>query len=393
MDGEFEPLRDDLLELQITLNTTANDEHVGDIERYIRTVKERVRCIYNTLPFTLIPYRLIVEMVYFSIFWLNSFPPSDGISTMLSPRALVTGQQLDFNKHCKLEFGAYVQTHEQHDNSMDSRTIGAIALRPTGNTQGGYFFMSLATGRRITRRSWTALPMPQDVIDRVNTIAQQQNVNRGLLFLDRNGLCDDDDLADDADDGADDDDDTYYPPDHTEAEPDDLYYDDTDEPDDLSFGDAPPFAGNPTGVNHNNNDNDEQNNEQNNDGNENTDDNDNNTDNENDNDNDDGNENTDDNDNNTDNENENDNEHNDGNENTDDTDNNNDDDDNNDDSDDEQKMNKLYGPRTSAYDLRPRRPRDYGHLHTTLDGIMMTQHSLKQGLKLYAMMQSKKAST
>jgi hypothetical protein len=295
----------------------------------------------------------------------------------------VTGQQLDFNKHCKLEFGAYVQTHEQHDNSMDSRTIGAIALRPTGNTQGGYFFMSLATGRRITRRSWTALPMPQDVIDRVNTIAQQQNVNRGLLFLDRNGLCDDDDLADDADDGADDDDDTYYPPDHTEAEPDDLYYDDTDEPDDLSFGDAPPFAGNPTGVNHNNNDNDEQNNEQNNDGNENTDDNDNNTDNENDNDNDDGNENTDDNDNNTDNENENDNEHNDGNENTDDTDNNNDDDDNNDDSDDEQKMNKLYGPRTSAYDLRPRRPHDYGHLHTTLDGIMMTQHSLKQGLKLY----------
>jgi hypothetical protein len=128
MDGEFEPLRDDLLELGITLNTTANDEHVGDIERYIRTVKERVRCIYNVLPFTLIPHRLIVEMVYFSIFWLNSFSPSDGISTTLNPRALVTGQQLDFNKHCKLEFGAYVQTHEQHDNSMDSRTIGAIAL-------------------------------------------------------------------------------------------------------------------------------------------------------------------------------------------------------------------------------------------------------------------------
>jgi hypothetical protein len=89
--------------------------------------------------------------------------------------------------------------------------------------------MSLATGRRITRRSWTALPMPQDVTDRVNTIAQQQNVNQGLLFLDRNGICNDDDLAD----VADDDDDTYYPPDHTNAEPDDLYYDDTDEPDDL----------------------------------------------------------------------------------------------------------------------------------------------------------------
>jgi hypothetical protein len=249
--------------------------------------------------------------------------------------------------------------------------------------------MSLTTGRRITRRSWTALPMPQDVIARVNTITQQQNVNQGLLFFDRNGLRDDDDLAEDADD----DDDTYYPPDDADDEPDNLYYDNNDEPDDLSFGDAPPFDGHPTGVNdndddkqNNDNDDDEQNNdddeqnEQHNNNNEN-----NNNENEQHNDN---NENYDNNENNNGNENDikndNDNENNDDNENTsDDDDNNNDDDDNNDDSDDEQKMNKLYGPRTSAYDLRPRRPRDYGHLHTTLDGIMMTQHSLKQGLKLY----------
>jgi hypothetical protein len=152
MDGEFEPLRDDIIALGITLNTAANDEHVGDIERYIRTVKERVRCIYNTLPFTLMPNRLIVEMVYFSVFWLNSFPARDGISETLSPRALVTGQQIDYNKHCKLEFGLYVQTHEKHDNSMDARTIGALALRPARNAQGGYFFMNLNTGKKITRR-------------------------------------------------------------------------------------------------------------------------------------------------------------------------------------------------------------------------------------------------
>jgi hypothetical protein len=324
-------------------------------------------------------------MVYFSIFWLNNFPPSDGISTTLSPRALVTGQQLDFNKHCKLEFGAYVQTHEQHDNSMDSRTIGAIALRPTGNAQGGYFFMSLVTGRRITRRCWTApLPMPQDVIDRVNMLAQQQNVNRGLLFLDCNGLGADDDLADEDDD----DDATYYPHNNNDDEPDDLYYDDHDETDDLSYdaelneapGDAPPFDGNPTGVNDDNNNNDNNDNNNDND----NDDNDNNNNNDNDNDDNDNNNNYD-NDNDTDNHGD-DNDDNDNNNNYDndnDTDNNGDDDDNNNDSDDEQKMNKLYGPRTSSYDLRPRRPRDYGHLHTTFDGIMMTQHSLKQGLKLY----------
>jgi hypothetical protein len=50
---------------------------------------------------------------------------------------------------------------------------------------------------------------------------------------------------------------------------------------------------------------------------------------------------------------------------------------------DTQQLDKRYGARTTAYNLRPRRPRDYGHLHTTLECIMMTQHSLKKVLQLY----------
>jgi hypothetical protein len=51
MDGQFEPLWAELADLSITLNTVSNDEHVPDIERNIRTTKERARCVYNTLPF------------------------------------------------------------------------------------------------------------------------------------------------------------------------------------------------------------------------------------------------------------------------------------------------------------------------------------------------------
>ena len=40
MDGELVPLRGGLAELGIRLNETSKDEHVGDVERYIRTVKE-----------------------------------------------------------------------------------------------------------------------------------------------------------------------------------------------------------------------------------------------------------------------------------------------------------------------------------------------------------------
>jgi hypothetical protein len=74
MDGEFEPLRADLLGLGISLNIASHGEHVPDIERYIRTLKERVRSTYNTLPFKHIPNVMLVEMVRAGIFWLNNFP-------------------------------------------------------------------------------------------------------------------------------------------------------------------------------------------------------------------------------------------------------------------------------------------------------------------------------
>jgi len=68
------------MELQgINVNITGIDEHVPEIKRYIRTVKEWARAIINTLPFDILPHRLIVETVYNTIFWLNCFPHKEGI--------------------------------------------------------------------------------------------------------------------------------------------------------------------------------------------------------------------------------------------------------------------------------------------------------------------------
>ena len=74
MDGEFVSLRGGLAKLGIRLNETSRDEHVSDIEQYICTVKERMRAIYNTLPFQKIPGRLVIEMAKTAVFWLNAFP-------------------------------------------------------------------------------------------------------------------------------------------------------------------------------------------------------------------------------------------------------------------------------------------------------------------------------
>ena len=186
MDGEFVHLRGELASMGVTLNDTSCDEHVGDVERFIRTIKERMRAIYNTLPFQKVPARLIVEMGKASVFLLNSVPQKNGLASKLSPRTIVTGQKLDFKRHCRFQFGQYVQTHEEHNNSMSPRTVGALALRPTGNAQGSFYFMSLSTGRVLNRLRGTALPMPDDVIDRVHRMARQQKADPGLLFGDRN---------------------------------------------------------------------------------------------------------------------------------------------------------------------------------------------------------------
>jgi hypothetical protein len=184
MDGEFASMNGAMADLGVSLNTTAEDEHVGEIERFIRVIKERVRAMYNTLPFQHVPARLVIEMAEAAVFWLNAFPHERGVSRSLSPRTIVTGQTVDFVKHCKFEFGQYVQTHESHDNSMATRTVGALALRPTGNAQGGFYFYSLSSGRRLNRNNATKVPMPDDVIDRVHRLARQQKANAGLVFLD-----------------------------------------------------------------------------------------------------------------------------------------------------------------------------------------------------------------
>ena len=118
MDGEFVHLCGELASMGVTLNNTSQDEHVGDIERFIHTIKERMQAIYNTLPFQKVPARLIIEMAKASVFWLNSLPQKNGLYSELCPQTIVTGQKLDLKQHCRFQFGEYVQTHKEHNNSM-----------------------------------------------------------------------------------------------------------------------------------------------------------------------------------------------------------------------------------------------------------------------------------
>ena len=76
----------------ISINICAANEHLPEIERYIRTVKERMRRI--AVPFERYPPQLIIVMVYNCVFWLNSYPHKDSIHPTLSPRTIMTGQKI-----------------------------------------------------------------------------------------------------------------------------------------------------------------------------------------------------------------------------------------------------------------------------------------------------------
>ena len=127
-------------------------------------------------------------MMHNAALWVNVFPPKGGVST-ISPRSLITGIKFDYAKHCQLSFRSYAQFYKdnQPTNTQQPRTIGTICLGPTGDLQGGYKFFNLTTEKIITRRNWTALPIPMEVIDRVNRIGQAQVQPSLITFQDHHG--------------------------------------------------------------------------------------------------------------------------------------------------------------------------------------------------------------
>jgi hypothetical protein len=169
-DNEFKPLQN-LLPI-LAVNTTAAKEHVPEVERRIRLIKERGRGILNTLPFKKMPQVILIELIYHVVLWINAYPSKSGVSTTLSPKEIVLRQKLNFKKHCKARFGAYCEAHDEPtpSNTMVSRSTPAIILGPTGNMQGMYKVFNLRTGKKIQRRKLTVMPMPDLVITQVERL-------------------------------------------------------------------------------------------------------------------------------------------------------------------------------------------------------------------------------
>ncbi len=145
-DQEFNKVEDKIGLVEI--NTTTAHEHVGEIERFIHTIKERSRALVLDLPYTTLPRQVVIHLVYFAVLWLNSLPAAAGVSERNSLREIVLGLKLDFAKHCIAPFGSYVKAQDNPmiTNTMCPCTFPGIFLDPTGNRQGTHKVFDINTG-------------------------------------------------------------------------------------------------------------------------------------------------------------------------------------------------------------------------------------------------------
>lgn len=153
VDGKFAPLQALIQAMPggPRVNLASTNEHVPEIKRRVRVVKELCRAVHHSLPFSRIPKLLVIYIVFNCVKLLNNFPTKGGISDTISLRTIMTGKTLHYKKHLSLKIGQYFQIHEEDEprNSQLPRTQGAIFLGPTSNIQGGYRFMSLKSGSKI----------------------------------------------------------------------------------------------------------------------------------------------------------------------------------------------------------------------------------------------------
>ena len=85
MDMEFEKIRDEFD--KGVVNTTAAREHVGEIERVTKFIKERARCVVSDLRvagFKYLHQLIVVHCIYFVTMMINAVPAEGGISEKYS---------------------------------------------------------------------------------------------------------------------------------------------------------------------------------------------------------------------------------------------------------------------------------------------------------------------
>ena len=96
---EIESAREDPTVVSIKVNTTSALERVGDVERLVYVLIERLQGLTRILSFIKYPKMTKIGIVHLYLLWLNIFPRKGGISNYFDLSILIDETKTDFNLH------------------------------------------------------------------------------------------------------------------------------------------------------------------------------------------------------------------------------------------------------------------------------------------------------
>ena len=165
-------------ECGVELDFCGAGEHCPEVERRIRWIKEKYRRLELLLPF--IMTSTLIDWGARAAGRFTNLQRTSSSMTSASPRDKFLGRPFDFRIDARVSFGTYVQcTVRSTDNTPTARTEGCIALIPTDNMTGSIYFYHVLTRKVVIRDQFTALPTPDALIERMDTLATKQGYSRG----------------------------------------------------------------------------------------------------------------------------------------------------------------------------------------------------------------------
>ena len=98
-----------------------------------------MQALTNSLPYKKITRSMVIDIVNFIMLCLDAFPANGGESNTIITRITIMGENNDFKRHCKVEFGAYCQKYEDNapTNKIIVRTKLGMCLGTRNKRQGG----------------------------------------------------------------------------------------------------------------------------------------------------------------------------------------------------------------------------------------------------------------
>ena len=180
-----------------SINVTTENEHIEEAEIKIRTVKEGARSMRAMIPiFRKIPRILVILLIDAVLFWLNCIQTK---FSNYSPARIIKDQVIDYKVHCKHQLGEFVQVVKKTTNLIEvSHKINALAAYPTGNKQGTWRYFNIATGKPISHKKATNLPIPLNLPDWINALAANESEDFIILDIHGNPFVGSDNIFDDS---------------------------------------------------------------------------------------------------------------------------------------------------------------------------------------------------